>query len=60
MASEAVQVTAGETGQLFLSDYNFVLEAAIEHPSFALEELARYTFLSFLSVVLQGHGIRAV
>lgn len=31
-------MTAGEAGQLFLSPYNFVRGASIDHPSFTLEE----------------------
>lgn len=58
--SGTVEMTAGETGQLFLSGYNFVLVASTEHPSFTLEELVRVTLRSLTSEVLLGCAIRAV
>lgn len=41
-------------GSCFLSSYNFVLWAATEYPSFALEELVRSILLSFIGEVFQG------
>lgn len=58
--SGMVVMTAGETGQLFLSGYNSVLAASTEHPSFTLEELVRVTLLSMASEVLLQCGIGAM